>query len=127
MGIFSILPASLSVLETWVARIFLFFAFLIIGPWLLVLVYDLLLYIWRFATYDIPIIGGRARGRARPRAPSLTTRPTGHKRQISLPINPQQVFHDDDEDGTAASSTGRTRSSSNATYRDPSKSQDEIK
>lgn len=59
-------------------------AFLIIGPWLGLIVYDVLLYIWRAATYEVPFVGGRARGRQRPRAPSLTERPSGHKRRISL-------------------------------------------
>lgn len=59
-------------------------AILIIGPWALALLYDLLLYLWRFATYELPYFGGRARGHHRPRAPSLTERPDGHRRQISF-------------------------------------------
>ena len=51
---------------------------------MLALAYDLLLYLWRFATYGLPYVGGRARGRNRPRAPSLTERPNGHRRQISF-------------------------------------------
>lgn len=54
-----------------------------IGPWLALLVYDLVLYLFRAAAYEIPYIGGRARGKARPRAPSLTERPTGHRRRFS--------------------------------------------
>lgn len=54
-----------------------------IGPWLALLVYDLVLYLFRSAAYEIPYIGGRARGKARPRAPSLTERPTGHRRRFS--------------------------------------------
>lgn len=48
-----------------------------IGPWLLFLIYDFLLYLWRSATHEIPYIGGRARGRQRPRAPNLAERPSG--------------------------------------------------
>jgi len=43
----------------------------VIGPWVLLLVYDMILYLFRIATYEIPYIGGRARNRPRPRAPSL--------------------------------------------------------
>jgi len=84
MGLLSILPASLAVVETWIARLFLFLGLLIIGPWIVLLVYDLLLYILRAVSYEIPGIGGRARGKARPRAPSLRERPSGHRRGFSL-------------------------------------------
>ena len=57
---------------------------LTIGPWAVLLVYDVLLYIWRSITHEIPLIGGRARGKARPRAPSLKERPDGHRRTFSL-------------------------------------------
>lgn len=56
------------------------------GPWLLFLVYDAILYIFRAATYDIPYIGGRARNRPRPRAPSLSERPSGRARTVSLTL-----------------------------------------
>lgn len=55
-----------------------------IGPWAALLIYDLILYIVRAFTYEIPVIGGRARGKARPRAPSLTERPSGRRRRFSL-------------------------------------------
>lgn len=55
-----------------------------IGPWAALVVYDLILYVFRAITYEIPVVGGRARGKARPRAPSLTERPNGHRRQFSL-------------------------------------------
>lgn len=45
------------------------------------LVYDLLLYIWRSITYEVPYIGGRARGKDRPRAPSLRDRNGSHERK----------------------------------------------
>jgi len=63
----------------------LFLAAAAIGPWFLIVIYDFLYYIFRITTYEIPIIGGRARGRQRPRAPSLVERPDGsHRRGISL-------------------------------------------
>lgn len=55
-----------------------------IGPWLLFIVYDLVLYIFRAITYELPYFGGRARGRQRPRAPSLTERPSGRARTFSI-------------------------------------------
>ncbi len=58
---------------------------LILGPWVLILVYDVVLYLWRSIAYELPYVGGRYRGSQRPRAPSLKQRPDGHKRQISLP------------------------------------------
>lgn len=57
---------------------------IMIGPWAFLLFYDLLLYIARSIQHEIPIVGGRARGKARPRAPSLTERPSGHRRKFSL-------------------------------------------
>ncbi|OCK77060.1 hypothetical protein K432DRAFT_305029 [Lepidopterella palustris CBS 459.81] len=84
MAWFSILPDKLTVVETWAGRIFIFLAMLTIGPWAVILLYDVLLYLWRSITHDIPFVGGRARGKARPRAPSLRARPSGHRRKFSL-------------------------------------------
>ena len=55
-----------------------------IGPWLLFIVYDVLLYFVRAVTYEIPYIGGRAQGRQRPRAPTLAERPNGRARTFSI-------------------------------------------
>jgi len=71
MSWFSILPASFAIVETWAVRFFLVLAAIAIGPWLLLIVYDIILYLFRTATYEIPYFGGRARNRPRPRAPSL--------------------------------------------------------
>ena len=43
-----------------------------------------MLYIFRAAIYEVPYIGGRARGRQRPRAPSLAERPSGRPRTFSI-------------------------------------------
>ena len=77
MGFFSILPANLTWIETWLARAFLILAIITLGPWVLALVYDLVLYLWRFAASEI-------QGGQRPAAPSLTERPNGHRRNISF-------------------------------------------
>lgn len=104
MGFLSIpfLPASFAVLETWIARIFvstnwtsamvcdaliavqLLLGLISIGPWAALLIYDLLLYVCRACAHEMPIVGGRARGKARPRAPSLTERPSGRRRNFSF-------------------------------------------
>lgn len=57
-----------------------------IGPWAILLFYDLLLYIVRWITYEIPYFGGRARGRRKPRAPSLAERPNGRPRSFSITV-----------------------------------------
>lgn len=59
---------------------------LAIGPWALLIVYDMILYVFRTATYEIPYVGGRARNRPRPRAPSLSERPSGKPRSFSLTV-----------------------------------------
>ncbi|EON64897.1 hypothetical protein W97_04131 [Coniosporium apollinis CBS 100218] len=103
MAWFSILPDNLSTVEAWAARIFILLGVLTIGPWALLIIYDLLLYSWRSATHEIPVIGGRARGRQRPRAPSLTERPSGHRRKFSLAV-PSSIGEEDDSDRSASAS-----------------------
>ncbi|KAI4109417.1 MAG: hypothetical protein L6R37_000574 [Teloschistes peruensis] len=57
---------------------------LTIGPWALLIFYDLLLWIFRCIYYLVPFVGGRARGKKRPRAPSLAERPSGQRRTFSM-------------------------------------------
>lgn len=71
----------------------------------MLLIYDFLLYLWRSATYELPYVGGRARGRQRPRAPSLKERPSGHRRRISLAAVPRA--RDNDNDGTKSTEAKR--------------------
>ncbi|KAG9248736.1 hypothetical protein BJ878DRAFT_309743 [Calycina marina] len=87
MAWFSLLPESIRHIEVWIIKFFLFLAALAIGPWLLLILYDILLFIFRVATYHIPYIGGRARNRPRPRAPSLSEKSSGRARTLSLPIS----------------------------------------
>ena len=101
MAWFSILPAHLNTLETWIVRFFvslpssyliqantvalqLLLGIMTIGPWAVLVVYDIALYIIRAIAYEVPFFGGRARGRGRPRAPSLKERPNGRKRTFSI-------------------------------------------
>ena len=84
MSWYSILPPQLATLEIWLVRFFLLLAFLTIGPWLLFIVYDFLLYVFRAFLHEIPIFGGRAHGERRPRIPSLSERPDGRPRTVSL-------------------------------------------
>lgn len=76
-----------------------------IGPWLLLLIYDAILYIVRVGVYELPIIGGKARNRPRPRAPSLSERPNGKERPPILtlsggaPGDPSEGTDEGDKDG----------------------------
>ncbi|KAF6239029.1 hypothetical protein HO173_002901 [Letharia columbiana] len=100
MSWFSILPANLTVIETWIIRFFLLLGIMTIGPWALFLIYDVLLYIIRAVAYEIPYFGGRARGRGRPRAPSLKERPNGRRRTFSI-SGPSSGFVVGDENDKA--------------------------
>ncbi|KAB8289519.1 hypothetical protein EYC80_010678 [Monilinia laxa] len=87
MSWFSILPKSLTYVEVWAMNTFFILGMICIGPWLLLIVYDVLFYAFRLMTYEIPYFGGRARNRPRPRAPSLSERPngTGRPRILTMP------------------------------------------
>ena len=84
MSWFSILPPQLATLETWLVRLFLLLALLTIGPWLVLIVYDFLLYLVRTLLFEVPYFGGRAQGASRPRLPSLSERPDGRPRKVSI-------------------------------------------
>jgi len=89
-----------------------------IGPWALFLIYDVVLYFWRAIAYEIPVVGGRARGRERPRAPSLTERPGGETRSLGIVKIPpldggEQIVHMEEED--AVDSSTRMRQSRTTT------------
>ncbi|KAL2829659.1 hypothetical protein BDW59DRAFT_141756 [Aspergillus cavernicola] len=75
MAWYSILPADLIYLESWVVRCFLFLGLVTILPWVALIIFDMALYIWRLVAYEVPVVGGRARGEQRPRAPSLNEIP----------------------------------------------------
>lgn len=72
---------------------------IIIGPWALFLVYDMLLYVVRAVYYETPYYGGRASGRRRPRAPTLTERPNGRMRAVSISEVLSSGGSSDDKDG----------------------------
>ncbi|KFY45431.1 hypothetical protein V495_02982 [Pseudogymnoascus sp. VKM F-4514 (FW-929)] len=99
----SILPSSLEYIEVWITRLFLILGGLVLGPWLLLVVYDFFVYIFRIVTYEIPFIGGRARNRPRPRAPSLSERPSGQPREfrMSVPVIsiPPEAGQQDEQGG----------------------------
>lgn len=88
----------------------LVFGLVMIGPWAALVIYDLILYVFRAVTYEIPIVGGRARGKARPRAPSLTERPSGHRRRFSLARPKDETVHSTGASATKASDTSDARS-----------------
>ncbi|GAB1194595.1 hypothetical protein BDV32DRAFT_152056 [Aspergillus pseudonomiae] len=84
MAWYSLFPADLIYVENWIARLFLVLGLITIAPWATLIFFDVALYIWRMLTYELPVIGGRARGRQRPRAPSLNERPNGQRRAFVL-------------------------------------------
>ncbi|KAF4552298.1 Hypothetical protein D9617_10g072790 [Elsinoe fawcettii] len=102
MGYLSLLPERLGYIESGISYVFIFLGIITIGPWLLMFFYDVLLYIWRALTHDLPFVGGAAYGKRRPRAPSLVTRPNGHRRRFSLAALSVDLTHytipEEDED-----------------------------
>ncbi|KAL4785685.1 hypothetical protein BJX76DRAFT_355904 [Aspergillus varians] len=75
MAWYSILPAELIYLESWIVRFFLCLGIVTVLPWITLIVFDMGLYIWRLVTYSVATAGGQAGGMQRPRAPSLNELP----------------------------------------------------
>jgi hypothetical protein len=65
-------------------------------PWFIFLAYDVILYLFRTITYEIPFIGGRARGKERPRAPTLKERPSGDPRVMGIGVPAATYLEQDD-------------------------------
>ncbi|EED19708.1 conserved hypothetical protein, partial [Talaromyces stipitatus ATCC 10500] len=84
MAWYSLLPESMNTLETWLIRFFILLGILTIGPWAGLVIFDIVFYIARVIAYEFPLIGGRANGERKPRAPTLTERPSGRRRAFSL-------------------------------------------
>lgn len=51
---------------------------------------------FRTITYEIPFVGGRARGKERPRAPSLKERPSGDPRVVGIGVPGATYVEDED-------------------------------
>jgi hypothetical protein len=51
---------------------------------LLVFAYDFLLYFIRYALWELPVIGGKARGHRKPEPAKLVEHATGHKKVPSF-------------------------------------------
>ncbi|KAJ5135575.1 uncharacterized protein N7515_004853 [Penicillium bovifimosum] len=84
MAWYSILPAELIHLESWAARVFFLLGLITIGPWAFLILLDAVIWLYRLILWELPWVGGRARGRQRPRAPSLNERPGGQRRAFGL-------------------------------------------
>ncbi|KAH0399562.1 hypothetical protein KCU89_g6082, partial [Aureobasidium melanogenum] len=54
MGWYSLLPTHLSDIEGWISSIFLLLGVVTMGPWALLLIYDILFYVYRSCAYHIP-------------------------------------------------------------------------
>ncbi|KAJ5493153.1 hypothetical protein N7539_001899 [Penicillium diatomitis] len=84
MAWYSILPPQLIQFESWVVRVSLLLALFTIGPWAALIAFDACLYLYRMIIWEMPGVGGRARGQQRPRAPSLQERPDGQRRAFGV-------------------------------------------
>ncbi|KAJ5539815.1 hypothetical protein N7513_008147 [Penicillium frequentans] len=84
MAWYSILPPQLTQVESWAVRIFLLLGFITIVPWFALILFDAGLWLYRILLWELPWVGGRARGQQRPRAPSLNERPDGQRRAFGL-------------------------------------------
>ncbi|KAJ5439847.1 uncharacterized protein N7458_010845 [Penicillium daleae] len=84
MAWYSILPPQLIQFESWAVRIFFLLGLITIVPWAALIVFDVGLYLYRMILWELPWIGGRARGQQRPRPPSLQERPGGQRRAFGL-------------------------------------------
>ncbi|KAJ5287633.1 hypothetical protein N7478_003319 [Penicillium angulare] len=80
MAWYSILPPQLIQVESWAFLLGL----ITILPWFALIVFDAGLWLYRIIHWELPWIGGRARGQQRPRAPSLNERPDGQRRAFGL-------------------------------------------
>jgi len=69
MSWYSILPPYLTVLETWIIRLFIFLAFINLLPWFVAICFDLVLYIARKISHEIPVHGGSPGERHAPERP----------------------------------------------------------
>ncbi|CAG8940300.1 unnamed protein product [Penicillium salamii] len=139
MAWYSILPPELTHLESWVVSFFVsypyhrrrsnpfsmtqslmypgfpqfFLGVVTIGPWAFLVLLDATIWIYRMIIWDFPWIGGRARGRQRPRAPSLNARPGGQRRAFGLRGVETDTGGSDGDDRDWGSDPGkRTRSDS---------------
>ncbi|KAJ5916551.1 hypothetical protein N7504_000566 [Penicillium tannophilum] len=84
MAWYSILPPQLTQVESWAVRVFLLLGFITIVPWFALILFDAGLWLYRIILWELPWVGGRARGQQRPRAPSLNERPDGQRRAFGL-------------------------------------------
>lgn len=87
---------------------------MVIAPWLAFLIYDAVLFIIRTITHEIPFVGGRARNLPRPRAPSLSERPSGHKRKFSIAVPGMMSSQESAADGLDGLKNRLAKSTSNA-------------
>ncbi|KAJ5722636.1 hypothetical protein N7488_000671 [Penicillium malachiteum] len=107
MAWYSILPPQLIQVESWAVRIFFLLGLITIVPWFALIIFDAALWLYRIILWELPWIGGRARGQQRPRAPSLNERPDGQRRVFGL----RGLETDGDRDGDSTPETPTERNS----------------
>lgn len=61
-----------------------FLGLVTIGPWAFLVLLDATIWGYKLILWELPWVGGRVRGRQRPRAPSLNERPGGQRRAFGL-------------------------------------------
>lgn len=110
MAWYSILPPQLIQFESWAVRIFFLLGLITIVPWCAMIIFDAGLYLYRMVLWEIPWIGGRARGHQRPRAPSLTERSESRRRAFGL----KGVDSPDDSSQSASNSKDHSEQTDNA-------------
>ncbi|KAJ5674187.1 hypothetical protein N7462_009626 [Penicillium macrosclerotiorum] len=101
MAWYSILPPQLIQFESWAVRIFFLLGLITIVPWAALIVFDAGLYLYRMALFELPWIGGRARGHQHPRVPGLNERANGQRRAFGL-----RGVESHTDDGAQISSSG---------------------
>ncbi|KAE8152699.1 hypothetical protein BDV25DRAFT_150620, partial [Aspergillus avenaceus] len=88
MAWYSVLPAEFTYVESWLARVFIILGLLTIAPWALLIIFDILFYLWRVLIAKIPIGNNNANANA-----TNTNTGTGTRVQRSgLSENHQAAF-----------------------------------
>lgn len=78
-------------------------------PWAALILFDAAFYLYRLILWELPFIGGRARGQQRPRAPSLNERPDGQRRAFGLRgVETDSADGEDEGDEDRGGSRGAT-------------------
>jgi len=70
-----------------------------IFPWVAFILFDAGLWLYRILLWELPWVGGRARGQQRPRALSLHERPDGQRRTFGMRGVESEAEQDQEPEG----------------------------